>query len=289
MSLLNNIRLLVKFVSVLVFCLPATVLGQGSLRIIDKTTWRSEPIRIQKLRSGGKVIELGKRFYAEGEWLHGLTVIVENVSNKAIARIELNLAFPRAKGSSPEIPTYIVRMIYGLDPADPSYIDTQKPVLPGESAQLLLPDANLPIIKTDLETLGYPENTSHAQIRVDSVTFLDGSTWAGDEILFPDPKNPMRKINPRLQRQIPALGNSKPYNAPSGYPSGERFHKAKFTFDSSTGFYSDRFSLRSLVTFQTLPDETLPCNTLFITTNKPLHVARREAAVHSSRTSLRAA
>src|ERR1041385_4233520 len=80
------------------FLLFTTTLAQESLRQIDKTTWRSEPIRIQKLRiAGGNEVEVGKKFAAEGEWLKGLTVSVENISTKAIARIELNLAFPRIK------------------------------------------------------------------------------------------------------------------------------------------------------------------------------------------------
>ena len=181
---------------------PTFTLGQVPLRLIDKITWRSEPIKIRNIQTaGGQIVQLGKRFSAEGEWLKGLTVTVENVSTKAIARIELNLAFPRAPGASSEAPTYMVGMFFGLDPSDPAYTESQKPAFPSESVELQLPDANLPTIKTDLKTLGYSENISHAQLRVESVTFLDGSTWAGDEILFPDPKNPTRKINPRLQRQ----------------------------------------------------------------------------------------
>lgn len=93
MSLLKAQKLLAVFITFL----PAIVVGQAPLRLVDKTTWRSEPITIQKLRTAGKEIQLGKRFSAEGEWLKGLTVTVQNVSSKAIARIELILAFPRAQ------------------------------------------------------------------------------------------------------------------------------------------------------------------------------------------------
>ena len=68
----------------------------------------------------------------------------------------------------------MVGMFFGLDPSDPAYTESQKPAFPSESVELQLPDANLPTIKTDLKTLGYSENISHAQLRVESVTFLDG-------------------------------------------------------------------------------------------------------------------
>src|ERR1700752_245156 len=264
MSLLKPVSAILKLLCACVMFSPLITMGQTPLRLIDKASWRSEPIRIQKLRTAGKVIDLGKRFYAEGEWLKGLTVTAENVSNKAIARIELNLAFPRSQGGSSEAPTYVVRMIFGLYPSDPSYTETQKPAMPGDSVELQLPEANLRIIRADLKTLGYSENTSHAQISVDSVTFLDGSTWAGDEMLFPDPKNPTRKINPRLQRQNLAPGLSMPYKMPVRGQSFEgRFQNANFTSDSAFDLYGRQFSLRSLLTLQ---DETLPCNTVFLTT-----------------------
>jgi hypothetical protein len=247
------------------FLLFTTTLAQESLRQIDKTTWRSEPIRIQKLRiAGGNEVEVGKKFAAEGEWLKGLTVSVENISTKAIARIELNLAFPRIQGASSEVPTYIVRMIYGLDPSDPAYTESQKPTLPGETVEVKLPDANLSVIKAALKSLGYPENVWHAQIRIESVTFLDGSTWAGDEILYPDPKDPPRKINPRLQRQKLSP------NPPMADEIVRRtelqpwwFQKADFTFDSAFDLYTGPISLRNLMTAQ---DDTLPCNTVFVVT-----------------------
>ena len=70
------------FNMICIWLMFATIsVGQAPLRLIDKTSWRSEPIRIQKLSiAGGKTIEIGKRFAAEGEWLKGLTVTVENVS-----------------------------------------------------------------------------------------------------------------------------------------------------------------------------------------------------------------
>lgn len=189
-------NIFLKLISVIVF-LPAIGFAQGQERVISKLSWRSEPIRIVSLKTKGKTSELGKKFHEEDDWLKGLTATVENITNRAIARIELDLAFPRPEGSSEEIGTYVVPMNYGLDPSDPAFTEL-KLVLPGDSVEVKLLEVNLPVIKTDLENLNYPKRITHAQIRVDSVTFVDGTQWAGDVMLYPDPNNPMRKFNPQV-------------------------------------------------------------------------------------------
>jgi hypothetical protein len=176
---------------------PLLVFGQGHERTITKISWRSEPVKIVKLRTKGKPIEIGQKFTEEDDWLKGLTVTVENISNKLVSRIELSLSFPRPEGPSETIPTYTVALIYGRDPAD-TQDERQKQVVPHDTADVKMLDVNLPFIKTDLEQLGYPDRITHAEIRVDTVTFSDGSMWAGDEILYPEPTNPKQKFNPKF-------------------------------------------------------------------------------------------
>jgi hypothetical protein len=175
-------------------------IAQGQERTISKVSWRTEPIKIVKLTTKGKAIELGKKFVEEDDWLRGLTLTVENVSNKLISRIELSLSFPRPEGPSETIPTYTVGLIYGRDPADTQDGQVQQQLIPHENADVKMLDVNLPFIKTDLESLGYPEKITLAEIRVESVTYIDGSMWAGDEILYPDPANPKQKFNPKFPR-----------------------------------------------------------------------------------------
>ena len=194
---INKTLLQVIAVAVLLF-LPVLGVGQGHERTINKVSWRTEPIKIVRLKIKGKPIELGKKFIEDDEWLQGLTVTVENVSNKLISRIELSLSFPRPEGPSQTIPTYTVGLFYGRDPADTEGSEAQKQVIPHESVDVKMLDVNLPFIREDLEKLGYPDRITQAEIRVDSVTFSDGSVWAGDEILYRDPTNPKQKFNPKF-------------------------------------------------------------------------------------------
>ncbi|HEV7682932.1 MAG TPA: hypothetical protein VGO68_12460 [Pyrinomonadaceae bacterium] len=188
----------------------AQVMGFAQERMVDKVSWRNEPIKILKVKSKNKAIELGKEFADDDDWLTGLTVTVQNVSDKAIARIDIRLDFPRPRGgSSPETAIYMAHLIYGKEPADVAPNEVLKLALPGETVDIKLVEANMPSYKNDLEKLGYEQPIKHVQIMVLSVTFIDGSEWDGNVILYPDPNNPKRKINPRLPMDIQSPKESK--------------------------------------------------------------------------------
>jgi hypothetical protein len=197
MCLLQAGKILPK-VFVVVMLLQFVVLAQKEERLIDKESWPFEPIKIVRLKNNKYTrIELGKSLEQEDDWLTGLTVTVQNASNKAIARMVLELGFPRAEGPSSDQPTYVVDMIYGRDPAD-STTEVLELVQPNERAEIRLPEANLPLMKADLKTLGYTGHILRARIKIGSVTFVDGSMWSAGELFYPDPQNPKRKLNPRV-------------------------------------------------------------------------------------------
>ncbi|HVG19638.1 MAG TPA: hypothetical protein VNI02_11350 [Blastocatellia bacterium] len=198
MSPLKVAKVFLKLLSVIIFMIT-TGFSQGQERIVDKISWRTEPIEVRELKTKGRPFRLAKKFLGKDDWLKGLTVTVENTSDKPISRIELELSFPRPKGSSEELPVYLVSMVYGQEPSPDA--EAQKQLLPGESVDVKLLEANLPFIKIALESLGYPEKITHAQIMVGSVTFDDRTTWDGDKILYPDPLNPkMKTIRPQPEK-----------------------------------------------------------------------------------------
>jgi hypothetical protein len=212
-----------------IMTLPAIVSAQEQERHIEKLSWRTEPIKILTLKTKNKTVELDKKFSEEDDWLRGFTVSVQNVFDKAIAHIELSLFFPPPKGSAPDKPTLVVPMIYGKDPALISPSEVPELVLPGESVDIKLLEENLPGIKEDMENLGYGRMIKQAQIMVRSVTFVDGSEWRGDQILYPDPNNPKKKINPKYQilREMPGFsGLLRNESSPLSKGSGLRFLNA---------------------------------------------------------------
>lgn len=246
---------------------PLIGLAQESERMIERVPWRTEPIKVLKLKTKNKEVEPGKKFSEADDWLVGFTVTVQNISNKPIARIELWLAFPPPKGSSPEKPRVADGMIWGQEPVTASPSEELKLILPGESVEIRLLESNLRWMKEDVETLGYGKTIKHAQISVDSVTFVDGSEWRGDEILYPNPNNPKKKFNPI--RQLPDV--SKPPQERSRLPSDSpvfRFLNAGFTLADSPPRLKDTAYLRK-VSLPQLPG-TQPCNAIFVSITRTL-------------------
>jgi len=240
--------------------LPLRGLAQEPDRVIERVPWRTEPIKVLKLKTKNKEVEFGRKFSEADDWLVGFTATVQNTSNKAITRIELALGFPPPKGSSPEKPTVVDGMIWGQEPATASPSEELKLILPGESVELKLLESNLRWMKEDVEKLGYGKTIKHAQMWVRSVTFVDGSEWRGDEILYPNPNNPKQKINPI--RQLPDV--SKPPQERSRLPSDSpvfRFLNAGFTLADSPPRFQNTAYLRK-VSLPQLPG-TQPCNANF--------------------------
>jgi hypothetical protein len=242
-----------------VFAKSKLLLRQEQERAIGKLSWRNEPIEIVKVKIKGKDIELGRKFLEGDDWLKGLTVAVKNVSGKPISRIELSLSFPRAEGTSDDVPTYSVAIIYGRDPAEAG---TQKQVASGESVSINLLEVNLPVIKADLKELGYPETITYARIMVDSVTFNDGTVWAGgDTILYPDPVNPKQKVNPNFPlSEKPKLSSNQ--SAAPCVSVAPYFQKASLRNVSALSLFNSHNV--SSGDFRLLQDPTLPCNTVFV-------------------------
>ena len=254
---LFNSALLIAIVSIVGY-------SQGNDRVIDKMSWSHEPIKITKLKTKGKPIELGRSFTEEDDWLTGLTITAENTSDKAISRIEFRLRFPRNGNGlgTEEKPTYVVSMTYGLDPAAPG-AEKVKLLLPGETVDIKLNALNVPIIERTLQSLGYPEKTHHAQITVDSVTFSDGTQWAGDIILYPDPADPKRKIDPSVPRppKVPSDRDSPQVPSP---PGSFTFRLQKLTLRDIGSARILHHTVR-LVNFVPM-QLTRPCNYKFIET-----------------------
>ncbi len=243
---------------VLMFTVSITVWAQQEERSINKLSWRTEPVKIVKIKSKNKTLELGLTFVSDDDWLNGLTITAENIANQAIARIELELAFPPTGRSSPEKPTVVVPMIFGRDPLFDSSETTLDLVVPGERVDIKLLDSSLVGLKEDLEKLGDGRKIKNVQIRVRSVIFADESEWIGDEILYPDPANPKRRINPskHLQGARPSRDLSAVSERVNVFPFLNVGMKRAHASNMSSAI-SGRSAMLQL-------PETLPCDSIHI-------------------------
>ena len=244
---------------IMIVFVHTTAFAQQTERLIDKLSWRTEPIKIERIKTKNKTLELGKKFYADDDWLSGLTVTAQNISQQAIARIELTLAFPPPKESSREKPTLVVPMIFGQDPVVASSAEDLKLINPGERVEIELLESNIPSIREDIEKLGYEKTIKHAQVRVRSVIFVDGSEWIGDEVLYPNPNNPKERINPN--RQIP--NRDPPQQDLSLSGRSELFTFLKVGVNRTSAHPRHIYNRIGNFLLPQLP-ETLPCDSIHI-------------------------
>ncbi len=170
--------------------LPLITFGQMEERIIDfppKTMGgliqgedgkmiptKDEAIEIVEIKIGNEVVELGKSFSADGDWLSDLTFKVKNISGRPISAIRIGFALPETKykksrmGFSLE---YGRTLSTGIDYGD------QKAILPKEEVTLFRNEAHYERDRKGIEMRTGKVNFTKVFITVTVVKFEDETTF----------------------------------------------------------------------------------------------------------------
>jgi len=163
-----------------------TAFGQQKNRTIEIYKWRNEPLKILSVKVADKEVISKESFVSnDDDWFSGLTVEVENISNKKIANIQIAIDFPDEPGlkGNPARDN----IAYGTkELSEPNF--TQPPLNPGEKAVLKI--ENYQSLRNFLDKVGYSNNLRELRLTIDSVLFTDNTKWIGGQILIPDPDNP---------------------------------------------------------------------------------------------------
>ena len=169
------------------------VAPQNQERLLAKLSNRNEPLRIKTIKGKKGAINVGKKFLDDDEWLKGLSFNVENISEKNIIYIELELDFPKANDDPPPL---IFSVEYGLRPLlDGSLAaDAPPPIKPGEEIELSLSDVEHTRLRKLLEKLGYPKSIKQAVFTIGMVIFDDLSMWSTGRLMRRDPNDPRRWV-----------------------------------------------------------------------------------------------
>jgi hypothetical protein len=171
---------------------PGTT-GQKQDRVLEKESWRNQPIKISKLKVKGKFIEAGKKFLEDDDWLRSLTISVKNISSKNIVFIEIEAVFQKLRdNNSAAEPAYVHRLAYGRvpPPLGATPLSNQLKIMPDETIDIILSEEDHSHIISSLEELGYPASTKHVKLGIGSVIFDDETMWRGGHILRRDPNDP---------------------------------------------------------------------------------------------------
>lgn len=163
---------------------PGNARQEGE-KVIKKSSFRNEPVKIIKVKNKKGELTLGRKFQADdAEWLHGFTITVRNDSGKTITHMEFTLFFPREVDNATGQGSYASYLMYGVSPSDEHYEESRKRrpdrvVKKGEEYDLTLSDEQLNHINKALTLLEYPPNIRKMDFWINQVGFDDGSAWKG--------------------------------------------------------------------------------------------------------------
>lgn len=170
---------------------------QDQERFLEKYAHRNEPLRIKAIKGKKGTININKKFLDDDDWLKSLYFSLENISDKNITYIQLELEFPR----SDTIPPFVFDIEYGHWPSLEGSIpvDTPPPIKPGEEIVLSFSASEYAELQKLLEGQKYPKNIKHAVIDITTVIFDDGLMWRAGRLMKRDPNNPKIRFGWRWQ------------------------------------------------------------------------------------------
>src|SRR5207247_8283868 len=144
------------------------------------------PVKITLMRTKNGVVEAGRNFSADDDWLQGLEIHAVNESAKTVTYIGIELTFRRTEDQERGMPAGWP-FEYGLDPFWFEHKESMPPpqveaVLPGRSVTILLSDKQYDEIKSFLKSIGFPNSVKRLEVRVIKIGFSDGTAWNAGRI-----------------------------------------------------------------------------------------------------------
>ena len=237
-----------------------TVSAQQKDRSIQIYKWRNEPIKILSVKIDDRKVKSKETFVDnDDDWLSGLNVEVENISNKVIVNIQIAIDFPEEPGlkGSPAR-DYLFYGTSNLSEPNPS----QLPLNPRETVTLRV--KNYQSLREFLDNVGHSKNLKELRLSIDSILFDDDTKWSAGMVFIRDPDNPDIWLPENKQKSIKKFKflnselfkakktNSLPFMIPSSPSSGCREIIAGGQYSCPNGC-SNSYVISSS---QTFPDYT---------------------------------
>lgn len=193
LSFLKKLGILLGIIACLSSALtPIGTASQEEERILERRDIRGQPLRVVSLRNRRGRTFTGNPILEGNDWLDGLTVRMQNISQKAITFIEIDLLFPRPPGGPyAEEPPFSYSIYYGTI-ARPNPAETRPSVRPGETLEISLSDERYERLIDSLQQANYPASVRRVRLTVRAVIFEDDSKWLLGGMMRRDPDNPYR-------------------------------------------------------------------------------------------------
>jgi hypothetical protein len=167
--------------------------GQGTgQKVIEKAFTRNAVVEISEVKVSQKVVEAGKAFDEDDEWLGKVFLKVKNISSKPIVFLEVAFDLPETVATGSEM-SY--RVAFGQMPGS-KFPQKRDPlfILPGDTLEIPL-DQHYTKLKSFVEHRHSITQISKLELRIHFVVFADRTGWAAGYFLKQDPNDPDHYMN----------------------------------------------------------------------------------------------
>lgn len=180
---------------------------QEKERLLERYVHQKEPLRIKAIKGKKGMINISKKFLDDDDWLKGLSISLENISEKSITYIQLEIEFPRPD----DVPPLVFPVVYGQGLLPDSESTVKSPAIkPGEEVVLSLSQEAYAVLKQSLDEEKYSKSIKHAIVDLRSVIFDDGIMWRAGRLMKRDPNDPRRWISINRTPEAAAAPNNSP-------------------------------------------------------------------------------
>ncbi len=175
----------------------------GRQRAVQIKTYKNQPADIVAVKVKGVPVESGRKFTGDSDWFNGMTVTVKNVTDKPIVwATVLVLAYherdgKRIKTSDGRDTAVGTSLMYGvrpLIPGEPPLSYSATPLMPGQSADLVLSERWRDELYSLLRARDSSTDILELNLSLEEVSFYgdDETMWRNGFKHRRDPNNPRR-------------------------------------------------------------------------------------------------
>ena len=150
------------------------------------------PVEVAEIAVGGRAVSAGQPFYADEDWLRGLTMKARNISQLPVAYAEFRLEVkPSGSGEPIGLLLKYGRIPVG-SPASAEAAPRDAEVKPGEIFQLSLSTRLYDYVLKSLSDGGRKVSFEKARISLGFVVFEGGRAWRNGSMIRRDETDPRR-------------------------------------------------------------------------------------------------
>jgi hypothetical protein len=143
------------------------------------------PVEVVSMKRNGEQLQPGAKIVGDDDWLKGVSFTLKNISEKAIAYVDIGLQFPQPNGF------VVYSLNYGVDfsRGEPRLKSSPPAIQPGESIELLLTRDRYEIFLRTLAQGGASRGFDTASYYIERVCFENEPDviWEGGNLKRRDP------------------------------------------------------------------------------------------------------